>query len=217
MIPSSQVWPIGNDDLRLRVSDQRADLHSSEETWTAEPGTALWAHDVCLADLKEHFRTWRDAWADWTTHAPAFAILAPPRPIFIWGLETDELDTDLNGADDPADQVYFAVRDGLIKIGFSGSPRRRLSAASTLTRTVVGGSLQEAMLHNLFSDSRVWRDDKPERSSAEWYRPTPLLVRLARAEKVLAQETADAAADRLFAQFWRQRYPNGHRIEVIDA
>lgn len=187
----------------------------SEERPTAAPGTPLWTHEVCLTDLKERFQTWRDAWADWTTHAPAFAVLAPPRPIFIWGIESGELDTDLGGADDPADQVYFAVREGLIKIGFSGSPRSRLSTASTLTRTVFGGSLQEAMLHNLFSDSRVWRDDKPERSSAEWYKPTPLLVRLANAEKVLAQEATDAAASQLFAQFWRERHPDGCRIELI--
>lgn len=180
-----------------------------------EPGTPLWTHEVCLADLKERFQTWRDAWADWTTHAPAFAVLAPPRPIFIWGIESGELDTDLGGADDPADQVYFAVREGLIKIGFSGSPRSRLSTASTLTRTVFGGSLQEAMLHNLFSDSRVLRDDKPERSSAEWYRPTPLLVRLAKAEKVLARGATDAAVRRLFAQFLRERHPDGFRIELI--
>jgi hypothetical protein len=181
----------------------------------AEPGTPLWVHETCQADLKERFKTWREAWTDWTSHAPAFAVLAPPSPIFIWAIESGELDTDIGGADDPADQVYFAVRDGLIKIGFSGSPKRRLSTASTLTRTVLGSSLQEAMLHNLFSDSRVWRDDKPERSSAEWYKPTPLLARLANAEEVLTQEATDAAASQLFAQFWRERHPNGCRITVI--
>jgi hypothetical protein len=190
-------------------------MSSSEEAPAAKPGTPLWTHEACLTDLKERFQTWRDAWSDWATHAPAFAVLAPPRPIFVWGIESGELDTDLDGADDRADQVYFAVREGLIKIGFSGSPRSRLSTASTLTRTVVGGSLQEAMLHNLFSDSRVWRDDKPERSSAEWYKPTPLLVRLANAEKALAQEATDAAASQLFAQFWRERHPDGCRIELI--
>jgi len=190
---------------------------ASNREKSAERGTPLWIHEVCLADLKERFQTWREAWTDWTTHAPAFAALAPPGPIFIWGIESGELDTDPGGADDPADQVYFAVREGLIKIGFSGSPKRRLSTASTLTRTVFGGSLQEAMLHNLFDDSRVWRDDKPERSSAEWYKPTPLLVRLANAEKVLAQEAADAAASQLFAQFWRQRHPDGCRIEVTGS
>lgn len=173
---------------------------------------ALW-----LADLKERFPTWREAWADWTTHAPVYAVLAPPRPILIWAIESGELDTDVDGADDPADQVYFAVRDGLIKIGFSGSPRRRLSRACTLTRTVIGGSLQEAMLHNLFSDSRVWSDAKPEGSSAEWYRPTPLLARLANAEEVLAREAADAAFRRLFAQFWRERYPDGCQIVIKPA
>lgn len=182
---------------------------------TAEPGTPLWIHEVCLTDLKERFQTWREAWTHWTTHAPAFAVLAPPGPIFIWAIESGEIDTDPGGADDPADQVYFAVREGLIKIGFSGSPKRRLSTSSTLTRTVFGGSLQEAMLHNLFSESRFWRDDKPERSSAEWYKPTPLLVRLANAEKVLARETADAAASRIFAQFWRERDPDGYRIDLI--
>jgi hypothetical protein len=190
-------------------------MTSSGEGPTAELGTPLWSHERCLTDLKERFQTWRKAWTDWTTHAPAFAVLAPPRPIFIWGIESGELDTDLGGADNPADQVYFAVREGLIKIGFSGSPRSRLSTASTLTRTISGGSLQEAMLHNLFSDSRVWRDDKPERSSAEWYKPTPLLVRLANAEKVLAREAADVAASQLFAQFWRERHPDGCRIELI--
>jgi hypothetical protein len=81
---------------------------------------------------------------------------------------------------------------------------------------MAGGSLQEAMLHNLFSDSRVWRSDRPEGSSAEWYRPTPLLVRLANAEKVLAREAAEVAFDHLFAQFWKERYPDGRRI-VIDT
>jgi hypothetical protein len=180
----------------------------------AEPGAPLWTHEVCLAELKERFQTWRDAWIDWTTRAPAFAVLAPPGPIFIWGIESGELDTDPGGADDPADQVYFAVREGLIKIGFSGSPKSRLSTASTLTRTVVGGSLQEALLHNLFHDSQVWRADKPERSSAEWYKPTPLLVRLANAEKVLAREATEVATSRLFAQFWRERHPDGCRIEI---
>jgi hypothetical protein len=178
----------------------------SEREPTAKPGTPLWTHEICLADLKERFQTWRD----WTTRAPAFAVLAPPGPIFVWAIESGELDTDPGGADDPADQVYFAVRDGLIKIGFSGSPRRRLSTASTLTRTVSAGSLQEAMLHNLFAESQEWRADKPEGSSAEWYRPTPLLVKLANAEAALAQE----AARGLFAQFWRERHPNGFVIKV---
>jgi hypothetical protein len=190
---------------------------SSEEEPAAESGTPLWTHEACLIDLKERFQTWRDAWTDWTTHAPAFAVLAPPRPIFIWGIESGDLDTDVGGTDDQADQVYFAVRDGLIKIGFSGSPRRRLSAACTLTRTIAGGSLQEAMLHNLFDDSRVWRDDRPERSSAEWYRPTPLLVRLANAEAALAREANEAAESKLFAQFWKERHPDGYRIELVET
>jgi len=189
-------------------------MTSSGKEPTAAPGTPVWTHERCLTDLKERFQTWREAWTDWTVRAPAFAVLAPPGPIFIWGIESGELDTD-RSADDPADQVYFAVREGLIKIGFSGSPRSRLSTASTLTRTVFGGSLQEAMLHNLFSESRFWRDDKPERSSAEWYKPTPLLVRLASAEKVLAREATDATASHLFAQFWRERHPDGCRIELI--
>lgn len=142
------------------------------------------------------------------TKVPGYAAIAPPLPFYVWALESDELDTDPGGADDPADQVYFAYREGLFKIGFSGSPRRRLSRACTLTRTVSGGSLQEAMLHNLFADSQVWRDDKPERSSAEWYRPTPLLVKLAKGEEALRREAGRA----LFAQFWRERYPDGCRI-----
>lgn len=178
------------------------------------PGAAVEA-EAALADLKELFPSWRSAWTDWTARAPASAILAPPLPIWLWAIESGELDTDVGGADDPADQVYFAVRDGLIKIGFSGSPRRRLSAASTLTRTVLGGSLQEAMLHNLFRDNQVWRDDKPEGSSAEWYAPTPLLIRLANADAVLTRQAAEAAAIRLFAQFYRERYPDGHRIKVV--
>lgn len=178
--------------------------------------SALLSHEAILADLKRRFPAWRSAWTDWTEKAPAFAILAPPTPIFIWAIESGELDTDPGGADDPADQVYFAVREGLIKIGFSGSPRSRLSSASTLTRTVVGSSLQEAMLHNLFSDSQVWREDKPEGSSAEWYRPTPLLVRLANAEVVLTHEASQAAASRLFAQFLRERHPDGLRIPLVD-
>jgi hypothetical protein len=180
----------------------------------AEPGTPLWTHEVLLAELQGKFNSWREAWTDWTANAPAYAILAPPAPMFIWGIESGELDTDLGGADDPADQVYFAVRDGLIKIGFSGSPSRRLSRACTLTRTVVGGSLQEAMLHNLFHESQVWRQDRPERSSAEWYRPTPLLVKLAKAEEVLAREVADAEMRRLFARFCQERHPDGLKIVV---
>jgi hypothetical protein len=66
------------------------------------------------------------------------------------------------------------------------------------------------MLHHLFADSQVWRDDRPERSSAEWYRPTPLLVKLAKAEAALQDE----AARSLFAQSWRERYPNGSQIIV---
>jgi hypothetical protein len=180
----------------------------------AQPGTPLHTHEVLLAELRARFDSWREAWNDWIASAPAFAILAPPAPIYIWGIESGELDTDVSGGDDPADQVYFAVREGLIKIGFSGSPRRRLSRACTLTRTVAGGSLQEAMLHHLFGESQVWREDRPERSSAEWYRPTPLLVKLAKAENVLAREAADASMRRLFAQFWRERYPDGFQIVV---
>jgi hypothetical protein len=92
-----------------------------------DPGATV--DELVLADLKGDFTTWRDAWAHWTTHGPAYAILAPPRPMLIWAIESGDLDTDPDGSDDPADQVYFAVRDGLIKIGFSGSPRRRLSRA----------------------------------------------------------------------------------------
>ena len=179
-----------------------------------ELSTSLSRHEGVLAVLKQEYGTWREAWTDWTKIAPARAVLAPPSSIFIWALETDELDTDPGGADGPADQVYFAVREGLIKVGFSGSPQRRLSSASVLTRTVVGGSLQEAMLHNLFADCRTWRDDRPERSSAEWYRPVPLLVKIAKAEEVLARQMRAAAARHVFAQFWRERYPNGMQIPV---
>jgi hypothetical protein len=70
------------------------------------------------------------------------------------------------------------------------------------------------MLHNLFRESQVWRDDRPERSSAEWYRPTPLLVKLAKAEQVLARESARTAAARLFAQYWHERYPDGCKIVI---
>jgi hypothetical protein len=186
-------------------------LNSDPSEPAADPGTALQHLEIGLESLKSDFPNWRDAYTDWTTRAPAFAVLSPPSPYFVWAVESGELDTDLGGADDPADQVYFAVRDGLIKIGWSGSPRSRLSSASTLTRTVFGGSLQEAMLHNIFDGSREWQADKPEGSSAEWYRPTPLLVRLANAEAALARE----AGHRLFAQFWHERYPDGCRIEII--
>jgi hypothetical protein len=181
---------------------------------TPEPGTLLWTLEESLASLKKEFRSWREAWTDWTVRAPGFAVLAPPSPIFIWALESSELDTDPGGADDPADQVYFALRDGLIKIGFSGSPRGRLSSACVLTRTIVGGTLQEAMLHALFADCRVWRADKPEGSSAEWYKPTPLLAKLARAEETLACQARDVAARQLFARFWRERYPDGCQIAI---
>jgi hypothetical protein len=177
--------------------------------------TDIEVQELCLADLKNRFATWRKALTDWTTKGPAFAVLAPPLPIYMWAIESGDIETDPEGADDPADQVYFAVREGLIKIGFSGSPRRRLSRACTVTRTVYGGSLQEAMLHNLFQDSQVWRNDRPERSSAEWYRPTPLLVRLANAEEALAKEATDATVSQLFAEYWHSRYPDGCQI-VID-
>ena len=73
-----------------------------------------------------------------------------------------------------------------------------------MTKTVYGGSHQEAILHNLF-----------QAGSTEWYRPTPLLVRLANAEEALAKETTDAAVRRLFAEHWHSRYPDGCQI-VID-
>jgi hypothetical protein len=170
--------------------------------------------ELCLDHLKKNFATWREAWLDLIPLLPPHAVLAPPRPIFLWAIESGEIDTDPGGADDPADQVYFALRDGLIKIGFSGSPRRRLSRACKITRTIVGGTLQEAMLHNLFRDSQIWRDDKPEGSSAEWYQPTPLLLRLANAEETIAQEAKEAAFRRLFAQYWHERYPDGCTITV---
>lgn len=141
-----------------------------------------------LALAQKEYATWREAYADWVTKAPAFGAIAPPLPYYVWAIESGELDTDPGGADDPADQVYFAYRDGLIKIGFSGAPRKRLSRACTITRTVYGGSLQEAMLHGLFADTAVWRGDRPERSSAEWFRPTPLLVTLAKAEEAINEE-----------------------------
>lgn len=191
------------------------------DTHDADPGAyidldEIATEELCLEHLKKNFQTWREAWIDLIPLAPPYAVLAPPRPIFLWAIESGEIDTDPGGADDPADQVYFAIRDGLIKIGFSGSPKRRLSGACNITRTVVGGTLQEAMLHNLFRESQVWRDDRPEGSSAEWYKPTPLLVRLANAEEALTREATDAAVRHLFAQYWRERYPDGYRIELVE-
>jgi hypothetical protein len=170
--------------------------------------------ELLLAHLKEKFGTWREAWIDLIAVAPPHAVLAPPRPVLLWAIESGDLDTDPAGGDDPADQVYFAVREGLIKIGFSGSPRRRLSRACTITRTFTGGTLQEAMLQNLFSESQVWRDDRPEGSSAEWYEPSPLLVKLANAGEALAMEARDAAARQLFREYWQIRYPNGCQIAI---
>lgn len=166
--------------------------------------------EALLTVLKSRHGNWREAFADWALKAPGYVVMSMPLPYYVWAVESGELDTDPGGADDPADQVYFAYREGLIKIGFSGSPRKRLSSACTITRTICGGSPQEAMLHNLFAENQVWRDDRPERSSAEWYRPTPLLVKLAKAEEALKEE----AARSLFAQFWRERYPNGSQIIV---
>lgn len=163
-----------------------------------------------LAYAKQEYANWREAYADWVTKVPGFAAIAPPLPYYVWAVESDELDTDPGGADDPADQVYFAYREGLIKIGFSGAPRKRLSRACTITRTVHGGSLQEAMLHGLFADASVWMDARPERSSAEWFRPIPLLVKLAKAEEAINRDAGRA----LFAQYWRERYPNGLEIVV---
>jgi hypothetical protein len=177
---------------------------------------AITTEELCLDYLKENFRTWREAWVDLIPLAPAYAVIAPPRPIFLWAIESGEIDTDPDGADDPADQVYFALREGLIKIGFSGSPKRRLSRACKITRTVVGGTLQEAMLHNLFRESQIWRDDRPEGSSAEWYKPTPFLLRLANAKEALDQEVKDAAVRHLFAQYWHERDPDGYRIELVE-
>lgn len=179
---------------------------------TRDSSLVIQEFEAQLAALKDSEASWREAYSKWVLKVPAYAAIAPPLPYYVWAVESGELDTDPAGGNDPADQVYFAYREGLIKIGFSGSPRRRLSSACTLTRTIYGGSLQEAMLHNLFADSQVWRDDRPERSSAEWYRPTPLLVKLAKAEEAIREEAGRA----LFAQFWRERHPDGAKI-VIPA
>lgn len=161
--------------------------------------------EICLQDLKSRFPDWRAAFTDWTRIAPARLAMRPPAPYFVWALESGDLDTDPGGFDDPADQIYFAVRDGLIKIGWSSSPQRRLSSACTLTRTALASARHESMLHLLFAQARVWRDDRPERSSSEWYAPTPFLVRLAKAGDVLKREQAD----RLALQCLNDRFPNG--------
>jgi hypothetical protein len=178
-----------------------------------EPSAEIREFEAHLAHAKKEHATWREAYADWVMKVPAFAAIAPPLPYYVWAVESGELDTDPGGADDPADQVYFAYREGLIKIGFSGAPRKLLSRACTITRTVFGGPLQEAMLHGVFAESSVWRDDRPERSSAEWFQPTPLLVKLAKAEEAIKKEAAHA----LFARFWRERYPNGCRIVIPSS
>lgn len=141
--------------------------------------------EICLAHFEDNFATWRDAFSDWTANAPPTMVFWPQPAHYVWAIKSGDLDSDMSGADDPADQVYFAVRDGLVKIGSSGRPSQRLSPKATLTRTIFGGSREEAMMHNLFRSFSVYRDDRAEGSYTEWYRPCPLLVELAAADAFL--------------------------------
>jgi hypothetical protein len=90
----------------------------------AESSPAIEEFEALLATLKGRHANWREASADWALKAPGYLVTSMPLPYYIWAVESGEFDTDPGGADDPADQVYFAYREGLIKIGFSGSPRK---------------------------------------------------------------------------------------------
>lgn len=60
--------------------------------------------------------------------------------------------------------VYFAERDGLVKIGFSTTPKIRISALkSKLIGCMAGDKKVEKSLHRLFSHAWV---------HGEWFRPT---------------------------------------------
>jgi hypothetical protein len=72
-------------------------------------------------------------------------------------------------------KIYFAARsDGLIKIGTSSDPARRVQALSTgageslaLVAVVDGGRARERALHERFADTRV---------HGEWFSPSPELL-----------------------------------------
>lgn len=63
--------------------------------------------------------------------------------------------------------VYFAERDGLIKIGYSSRPRERaVKLGATLLATVPGGFADELNMHARFKADRV---------EGEWFRPSEAL------------------------------------------
>jgi hypothetical protein len=79
--------------------------------------------------------------------------------------------------------VYFAERDGLIKIGVSIHPRSRVAGqAAALLATLPGDARTETALHLAFADLRV---------EGEWFRPGPALLRLI---DLLAKRAAKASA-----------------------
>lgn len=64
--------------------------------------------------------------------------------------------------------VYFAERDGLIKIGWSATPTRRaLSLGASLLAVHEGDMRTERTLHRVFAD---------DREHGEWFRRSPALL-----------------------------------------
>lgn len=64
--------------------------------------------------------------------------------------------------------VYFAERDGLIKIGCSDSPKVRVGALHARLLAVIPGRYpEERQIHNRFAADRV---------DGEWFRPSAELV-----------------------------------------
>lgn len=64
--------------------------------------------------------------------------------------------------------VYFAERDGLVKIGWSGHPcQRALGLKASLLAVVPGSRQDERIMHERFAGDRV---------AGEWFRPSPALV-----------------------------------------
>lgn len=84
----------------------------------------------------------------------------------------------------PFDRVYFAERDGLIKIGKSSQPNARvLTLKARLLATIPGDGRTEVALHLAFAHLCV---------KGEWFRPAPELLALI--ERVKRPTDAEAAA-----------------------
>lgn len=65
-------------------------------------------------------------------------------------------------------RIYFAERDGRIKIGSSTNVAQRMVALdASLLASMPGGVAAERRLHRRFADARI---------AGEWFRPTPELM-----------------------------------------